>query len=161
MSEIKHNLQSKLRYSRRGPFSRSTKFCTFVSVSPSRDDIYQTHLLDVRQARRADDDRVAVLALHEAVVRHPAERDLGHRQLVLLRDDLDARERLEVRVVPVPVAVVLVRVSALSQLKGRRLRGRTRPWPLLGSKREPGSTWSSIERYLPVKNPPPTVVCQR
>ena len=60
-----------------------------------------THLLDVVEAGRADNDRVAVLALHEAVVRDPAERDLRHRQAVRLRDLLYRGERVEVRLVPV------------------------------------------------------------
>ena len=64
-------------------------------------------LLDVRQARRPDDDRVAVLALQQAVVRDPAERDFGEGQPVLGRDGLDLGERGEVGFVPVPAAVRL------------------------------------------------------
>lgn len=41
-------------------------------------------LLDVRQAGRSDEDRIAVLALHETVVRDPAEGDLGHGEVVSL-----------------------------------------------------------------------------
>lgn len=48
-----------------------------------------------------------MLAAHERVVRDPAERDLGEREAVLLRDGLDRRERAEVRLLPVPRAVVL------------------------------------------------------
>ena len=64
-------------------------------------------LLDVRQRRRADDDRVPELALHEAVVRDPAQGDLSQRELVLLRGSLDLGERSEVVIVPVPCAVCL------------------------------------------------------
>ena len=73
----------------------------------------ETYLLDVIQAGRADDDRVAVLALHQAVVRDPAERDLRHRQVVLLRDGLDLGQRVEVGLVPVARAVEL-RKSCIS-----------------------------------------------
>lgn len=62
-----------------------------------------SHLLNVLQGRSADDHRVTMLALEQAVMRDPAERDLRHRQLVLLGDRLDRREGLEVRLVPVPV----------------------------------------------------------
>ena len=65
-------------------------------------DRSETHLLDMVQAGRADDDRIAVLALHQAVVRDPAERDLRHRQVVRLRNLLDGRERVEIGLVPVP-----------------------------------------------------------
>ena len=47
------------------------------------------HLLDVVQARRADDDGVAVLALQQTMMRYPSERDLGESQVMLLRDLLD------------------------------------------------------------------------
>ena len=59
------------------------------------------HLFDVVQARRSDDDRVAKLALHEAVVRDPTERDLREGQSMLSSDDLDGIQRLEVVFVPV------------------------------------------------------------
>ena len=59
------------------------------------------------ETRRADDDRIPVLALHQAVMRHPPESNLRHSQAMLLRDDLNGRQCTEVRVVPVPVAVVL------------------------------------------------------
>ena len=58
-------------------------------------------LFDMCHARSADEYRVPILALHEAVVRHPAQRDLGKRQAVLRRHVLDLRERGEIRVVPV------------------------------------------------------------
>lgn len=61
-----------------------------------------TYLFDMLGARCADEHRVAVLPLHEAVVRNPAERDLRQREPVLLRDLLDGGECLEVRLVPVP-----------------------------------------------------------
>ena len=67
----------------------------------------RTHLLDMRNARRADDDRIPVLALQQAVVRHPAQRDLREGQPVRGRRSLDRRERGEVRVFPVAAAVVL------------------------------------------------------
>lgn len=62
------------------------------------------HLLDMLQARRTDDHRIAVLPLEQAVVRHPAQRDLGERQPVLVRRPADERERVEVRLLPVPAA---------------------------------------------------------
>ena len=91
-----------------------------------------------------------MLAPHQAVVRQPAERDLGERQPVRLRGGLDLRERGKVRVVPVALAVVLwARAKAVNGSTGEkrvkeggRGRGRTRPWPFSGSKREPGSTVS-------------------
>lgn len=55
----------------------------------------------MRRARRADDDRIAELALQLAVVRHPAEGNLSEREVVLLRDGLDLGERVEVGLVPV------------------------------------------------------------
>ena len=48
-----------------------------------------THLLNMLHARRPDQDSVPVLPLHQAVVRHPPQRDLSERQVMLLRDDLD------------------------------------------------------------------------
>ena len=64
-------------------------------------------LLNVLRARRPDEDCVSVLALHQTVVRDPAERDLRHRQVVLLRDGLDLGQRVEVGLVPVARAVEL------------------------------------------------------
>lgn len=103
-------------------------------------------LLDVVQARRANDDRVPVLALHLTVVRQPAERNFAEAQAVLLCDLLDIAERLEVRLVPVPVAVVLhLLVSHMwHPVEGGTVH--TRPWFFSGSKREPASGLSSIER---------------
>ena len=73
-------------------------------------------------ARRPDEHRVPILALEQAVVRDPAERDLGEREAVLLRDGLDLGERVEVRRVPVPLAVrlalVRVRVEAGAGVRG-------------------------------------------
>ena len=59
------------------------------------------------QARRADEDRVAVRTLQQTVVRDPAQRDLGHCQSMLIRHGADRLDRFEVRLVPVPTAVVL------------------------------------------------------
>lgn len=60
------------------------------------------------QTGRPDEYRVTVLALHQAVMRDPAESDLGHRQIALLRNLFNGRERTEVRVVPVTSTIVLV-----------------------------------------------------
>ena len=60
--------------------------------------------------RRTDKDGISVLPLHQAVVRDPAERDLCERQAVLLHDRLKRRQRLEVGLVPVAVAVALLAV---------------------------------------------------
>ena len=69
-----------------------------------------------------DEHRVPILALEQAVVRDPAERDLREREAVLLRDGLDLGERVEVRRVPVPLAVrlalVRVRVEAGAGVRG-------------------------------------------
>lgn len=54
------------------------------------------------EARRANNYRIAVLALHQTVVRDPTKRDLSHRQIVRLCDLLDRSECVEVRLVPVP-----------------------------------------------------------
>ena len=74
-------------------------------------------------ARRPNKHRVPILALEQAVVRDPAERDLGEGEAVLLRDGLDLRERVEVRRVPVPLAVHLalprVRVEARARVGHR------------------------------------------
>lgn len=56
------------------------------------------------QGRRADDNRVAMLALEETVVREPTQGDFRERQFGLLRDLLDGSERAEVRLVPVSPA---------------------------------------------------------
>lgn len=66
-----------------------------------------TDLLDMLQARRPNDNGIAVLALHQAMMRHPAECDLGERQIVHLRDIFDLRQGTEVSFVPVPAAVAL------------------------------------------------------
>lgn len=71
--------------------------------------IYQI-LLDMLRARRPDQHRVPVLALQQAVVRDPAERDLRHRQVVLLRYGLDRGQRAEVGLVPVACTVILRRI---------------------------------------------------
>ena len=100
------------------------------------------------QARRADEDRVAVRTLQQAVVRDPAERDLREGEPVLLRDDLDLRERIEIRLVPVPDAVRLslhrVRVKARACL-ARVLQGPIAP------REEPTADCSS--RALPQLTP--------
>ena len=59
------------------------------------------------QARCTNDDRVAILALHQAVVRDPSESDLRESEVVLRRDGLNLIERFEVVLVPVPTAVIL------------------------------------------------------
>ena len=56
----------------------------------------------MRQARRADDHRIAIFALEQAVVHHPAQRDLRERQPVRVRRGPYARERGEVGLLPVP-----------------------------------------------------------
>ena len=66
-----------------------------------------TYLLDVLDTRRTDEHGVTVLALHEGVVRNPAEGNLSHCQVVLLRDSLDLCEGAEVGLLPVASAVVL------------------------------------------------------
>ena len=58
-------------------------------------------------ARCPDEHRVPKLALEQAVVRDPAERDLREREAVLLRDGLDLGQRVEVGLVPVARAVEL------------------------------------------------------
>ena len=55
--------------------------------------------------RRADEDCVPVLALHQAMVRDPAERNLSERQVVLLGNLLDLGKGTEVRLVPIPGAI--------------------------------------------------------
>ena len=65
------------------------------------------YLLNVVETGGTNDDGVAKLALHQAVVRHPAQRDLRQRQPVLRRDRLDLVESAEVRLVPVPDPVHL------------------------------------------------------
>ena len=57
--------------------------------------------------RGTDEDCVPVLALHQAVVRDPAEGDLRERQVVLLGDLLDLRQCFEVWLVPITLTVVL------------------------------------------------------
>ena len=76
-------------------------------------------------ARRPDEHRVPILALEQAVVRDPAERDLGEREAVLLRDGLDLGECVEVRRVPVPLAVRLARVRVRVEA-GAGVRGGVR-----------------------------------
>ena len=66
-----------------------------------------THLLDMLHARRPDQNRVPVLPLHQAVVRHPAQRDLRQRQSGLRSHGLDLVESAEVRLIPVPGPVHL------------------------------------------------------
>ncbi len=99
----------KQEHSRNGPFSKSARFYSHsrnsLSVElqlPSRAG--NTHLLEMLQGRRADDNRVAMLALEETVVREPTQGDFRERQFVLLRDLLDGSERAEVRLVPVSPA---------------------------------------------------------
>lgn len=91
------------------PCSTYTKNTTISRGPPAEGrkcrDQTATHLLDVIQTGRAYDDRVAILALHQAVVRDPAQGDLGDGQVVRLGDLLDGCERLEVRLVPVAVGV--------------------------------------------------------
>lgn len=65
----------------------------------------RAHLFDVVQTRRPDNNRVAVFAAHQAVVRKPAEGDLRHRQIVALSGRADRRDGLEIVVVPVPEGV--------------------------------------------------------
>lgn len=102
-----------------------------------------TYLLDMVQARCTNNDCITVFPLHEAVVRYPAKSHLSHGQTMFLRDDLDRCQGLEVSVVPVSGAVALryhKQRAAVSE------EFSTFPCILLGSKREPGSTASSIER---------------
>ena len=66
-----------------------------------------TDLFDVVQAGGTDDNRIAVLSLHQAVLGHPTKGDLSDGQIVLLRDHLNRRKSVEVGIVPVPVAVIL------------------------------------------------------
>lgn len=60
------------------------------------------YLLNVLDATSSNQDRVPGFALHEAVVWHPAERNLRHCQIVLLRNILNKLECLEIGLVPVP-----------------------------------------------------------
>ena len=53
------------------------------------------------RARGTDDDRIAVLATHQAVVRHPAQGHFGQRQVILVADRLEQVDSFEVRVIPV------------------------------------------------------------
>ena len=64
-------------------------------------------LLNMILARRADEDRVSVRTFQQTVVRDPAQRDLSHGQPVLICHSADRLERFEVRLVPIPVAIVL------------------------------------------------------
>ena len=48
-----------------------------------------------------------MFASEKAMVRDPAERDLGERQIMLFRDGFDHLEGLEVRLVPVSAAIAL------------------------------------------------------
>ena len=61
-----------------------------------------------------------MLPLHQAVVRHPAQRNPRERQPVLRRHCLDLVESAEVRLVPVPdpvlVSLARVRVEAGARL---------------------------------------------
>ena len=91
---------------------------------------------DVLQARGPDDDRIAMLALEQAVVRDPAERDLCERQAVLLHDRLERRQRLEVGLVPVAGAVVLCGIVRISYVN--RMRERRRP-----DEPEPEAKWDA------------------
>lgn len=68
-------------------------------------------LLEVRVARRADEDVVALLAAHERVVRDPAEGDLGEGELVSVGDGLDHLERLKVLVLEGQSQEVVRRVA--------------------------------------------------
>lgn len=58
-------------------------------------------LLNMLRTRRPDDNRIAELLLHLAVVRHPPQRDLCEREVVFLRDGLDFSEGFEVWLVPI------------------------------------------------------------
>lgn len=62
-----------------------------------------TYLLDMLDAGSADEDRVAIFALHQTVVRDPTQGNLSHGQVVLVRHSLDLLEGLEVWLVPVSV----------------------------------------------------------
>lgn len=66
-------------------------------------------------------------------------------------------QRFEIRLVPVPIAVVLTWMQTVNtRLSSRYISSYTLPCVLFESKREPGSGASSIELYLPVKKPPAT-----
>lgn len=58
-------------------------------------------------AGSSNEHGVAVLAFHERVVRNPAEGDLRHGQVVLLRDSLDLGKGAEVGLFPVTRTVAL------------------------------------------------------
>lgn len=84
-----------------------------MSPAPRRPTRKQrTHLVDMLQTARANQDRVPALAAHETMVRDPAQRDLRHREPVRGCCVLHELERVEVVLVPVARAVVLVRVSS-------------------------------------------------
>ena len=70
-------------------------------------------------ARRPNEHRVPILALEQAVVRDPAERDLREREAMLLRDGLDLGEGGEVGLVPVSRAVRLMDYYQLANIGGR------------------------------------------
>lgn len=69
------------------------------------------------EARRADDDGVAVLTLQLAVVGDPAQCGFSERQVVLGRDGFDGGKGLEVMLVPVP-ARLLERHDTFSKCDG-------------------------------------------
>lgn len=93
---------------RSGPFSKSTRFCdhqkqNLQSKNKDSRPIWPIpYLLNVLDATSSNQDRVPGFALHEAVVWHPAERNLRHCQIVLLRNILNKLECLEIGLVPVP-----------------------------------------------------------
>ncbi|TFY51776.1 hypothetical protein EVG20_g10843 [Dentipellis fragilis] len=60
-------------------------------------------LFDMLDTGRTDEYRVAKLALQEAVMRDPAQSNLGHGEVVLVGDGLDLRESSEEGFLPVPV----------------------------------------------------------
>lgn len=67
--------------------------------------------LELGEAADANDDAVvpAILDVERRVVHEPSQRRLEQREAMLLDDGLDQPQRLERRVLEVPVAVVLAR----------------------------------------------------
>ena len=83
--------------------------------SPEKYEGYETYLLGLTHARRADDDGISKLSFQEAVVGYPAEGNLHHRQAVLLNNGLDVGERFKVGLFPVNPAERLVEDKYVSQ----------------------------------------------
>ena len=70
--------------------------CDHLVVEPAFLQIFQV-LLDVRDAGSADDDIIAVCALHVTAVRQPSERDVAHGQPALLGRGLQLFESSPLR----------------------------------------------------------------